>query len=164
MIFIQPYQMRHLLKRRTVALHLPARHGYRVGHIDYADTADKQSTTRICITKVAGTTVHIQAVREELPRFLAANPAAQRADYVTDPSRAMFGEPAAVTGPALTRIVTQAHARYRAEHGQKILDRRARSIAIRLKEAARRGDSQAYLDLSRELNQITEHIAGSAVA
>lgn len=164
MIIIEKYQMDHLLKRHTVALQIKLPHRYRVGHTDYADTAEKQSTTRICVTKVAGATVHIQAVREELPRFLAANPAAQRADYVTDPARAMFGEPAAVTGPALTRIVTQAHARYRAEHGQRILDRRARSIGIRLKEAARRGDTQAYLDLRNEFDQLTEHIPGTAVA
>jgi hypothetical protein len=127
---------------------------YRKDSIHEAGTETGPTTLRVQVAKLERGQIHLQAVRQEIPVYLTRDPASQHADYTTDTSKAAFGEPEPVTGPNLTRIATQAHIRYQAEHADELARQHARSIGIRLKDAAKRGDKQEIARLSQELTEL----------
>ena len=95
MIIITRAQMKFLNRGR--ALTLPTTGQYHKGRT-YAVTTPGRRTA-ICRAQIIDRSdeeIRIRLATIEPPRLLARNPIAQRADYVTEPGRAMHAEPEAI--------------------------------------------------------------------
>ena len=74
--------------------------------------------------------------------------------YTADPALSMPGEPEALSADDLERLGAGAWARYECEHRDEICLERARSISLRVREAARAGDYEEVLALRAELERL----------
>jgi len=79
--------------------------------------------------------------------------------YTTDPAQAVQDEPQALSAHELNQLATVAAARRANERRDEITQQRMRSLAIRLKEAARRGDLKAAAAIRRDLEQLETEAA-----
>ena len=70
-------------------------------------------------------------------RLLAAR---SQYGYVDNPAQALRDEPEAISPQDLNHLASQAHARYAQQRADELAAQQARSLGIRVKEAAGRGD------------------------
>lgn len=76
--------------------------------------------------------------------------------YTTDPALSLPGEPEALSADDLQRLSAGARARYEREHRERIHLERARSISLRVREAARAGRPEELLALRGELERLAD--------
>lgn len=102
------------------------------------------------------------------PRLLAARPGAPHGDYVEDPARAMRGEPEAVSGDALKRMVEENKAKPKISRLEVWEEKREQInealCSLRLESDLGRVVHRRLVKLERELAAIDTVIANEAAA
>lgn len=88
---------------------------------------------------------------EEQPRMLHAK---LHRGYTTNPAEAARDEPSALSSSELKLLTGRARARFEREQRQELLRRQVRALNARIRDAARRGDVEAFRVAERDLARL----------
>ena len=149
MIIVTRAQMKFLNRGR--ALTLPTTGHYHKGRT-YAVTTPGHRTA-VCRAQIIDLTtseIHIRLATIQPPRLLARSPIAQHADYVTEPARAMHGEPEAIDFADQTRFTELGTLRWR----QLYALRQNEALLMTLRDRIRRlerAHATGHTDFTSEL-------------
>jgi hypothetical protein len=160
MIVVAQRTLKFLLSGHPLAVPLSNPTQYTVGR-DYAATVpgSRQTLIRLEIIEQTPTGVRVKLAYQDRPRLLAR---ASQYGYIEIDARhpnlrrAMFDEPEAVDPADVAQITANAHRRHELNHADELARRAARSIRLRLREAERQNNGEAYAQLARELEQLAQ--------
>ena len=155
MIVIARNKLKFLQAGRMLTI--PDTGRYRLGRTYALGIRHNHTICRIEIIEIHadGLTIRIAPHRDP-PRLLAAR---SQYGYTDNPVRALRDEPEAIPANDLDHLAHQAHARYAQQRGDELAAQQARSLAIRMKEAAGRNDLVEFKALGAQAAGLT---AGTA--
>ena len=106
---------------------------------------------------------HIRVRTRTRPTRHDCSPPRSEYGYTTNPFKAMRDEPEAVSPADVARYAAMADERARQEHAADRNQQQAKSLAIRLKDAARLNDSTAVRRVQADMSQLAAQHGQSAV-
>ena len=157
MIAIDKPKLKFLDAGRTLTVEHPDPQRYHRGRNYQLRILEHRTIRRrveILEIHAAGITIRLARYYDP-PRLLAAR---SQYGYTDNPAQALRDEPEAISPDDLNRLAQQAQHRFAQQRADELEAQRARSIAIRLKQAAGR-DPAAYKHLHAELGAL---VAGTA--
>lgn len=153
MILIDKPKLKFLQAGRQVTITTSSTRTYRKGRSYAAGVKANHTLLRVFVIKAVptddGVELTICASAEDEIRLLGKN-----GGYVSDPAQALRREPEAVDRATAKRLVALGTARWQKEHQAREDERLARTLAIRLKDAQRRGDAMELTRVHRELGKL----------
>jgi hypothetical protein len=114
LIIVDRSQLTLLLKGRALEVPDPDSR-YRLGRTYALGVSHRKSVCRVLILGLGDGRMLVRLAAEDKPRLLARDPAGQHTDYVSEPSRAMFAEPEALSAEHLERMMLADARRRRTE-------------------------------------------------
>jgi hypothetical protein len=163
-IVVDRPQLESVLAGREVTLDPDPR--YRVGRTYALGLTSRRTVCRVEVV-ANGDRLRVRMTMPDSPRLLG-----RTVGYVElDPAnpgaafrRAMFSEPEPIDEYDLQCFTEAAHRRHEARAGNAVAQKRARSLAIRVKEAGRRCDGTELVALGAEVISVGRELAGTALA
>lgn len=154
MIIIDKPRMRFLLAGRILTIEITNPDHYRKGRSYSVGVRHNKQVCRGEILHVdpdAGTIQIRQQILQAEPNLLARH---SQYGYTSNPAQAMFGEPEAVIPDDIERLTRRDR-----ERREQDASKQARSLGIRIKDAARRCDIATCGSLGAELVELHAHFA-----
>ena len=113
----------------------------------------RRTICRVEILDITAGGLRVRLARHYEPiRLLAAR---SQYGYVDNPAQALRDEPEAISPQDLNHLAQQADARFMAQRAEQVAAQQARSLGIRVKEAAGRGDIVECKALGAQLAALT---------
>lgn len=158
MILIDRPRLKFLLAGREVTV--TVEHGqrdYRRGRVYSVGVHHNRTVCRAQLLKLVdlgdGAELTLRRAEVEEPRLLG-----RTGGYVNHPTRALRDEPEAVDARTQERLTELGAARWEAHNAERENERTARSLAIRIKDAQRRGDADELGRIAREIGRLEARI------